>query len=474
MEKYKRDGQRNAPPVVHTLAPEFACYFFCQYLLVTSQYRGKENTGAIYFCLMLKYHFSLIVIAFKAGNIFGVQCEISAELRDHGSCKAFWDCTAEDLLRPMNKSVSRQDFGRLHIEEIGHTPMWLRVVSHKLHCVVHPDFQIERYRLKIYRAAHYINRLNRILREGKLKVAEGTEWWTHHSDWVKVPAGRTIPPVFSVSGAAGYADIAGIPFMSFSDKVSYLENIAFRRLEEKLRGTWENRKEVAFFRGSLSDCADAVNMHAGDVKFCARAKVIQHSKETKNPLLLSLSTTSNFKQVGLSDSCPVCTSRGGRGESFVRELLTNKYLLDFAGAGNWSRRMSLLLRSGGLVFKSESLGYQFYEFNLKPGVHYVPFDPQIGITGTGNLLSRLEWAQNNDETAKRIARTSQSFGRFCLTESSIDEFLSLLLMKYSQRLRDDPLPYPLIDLSSCFSEVKGYYYKLSKYCEETIKRCWAT
>ena len=424
--------------------------------------------------LAFKYHFLLVLAAFfKLRDIFGFQCGSSVELYDHESCEAFWNCTAEDLLQSTNETVSRQDFGRLQIEEIGHTPLWLRVVSNKLHCVIHPDFQIKRYRLKIYRAAHYINRLNRLLRQGKLRVADGTEWWTHHSDWVKVRAGRVAPPVFSVSGAAGYADIAGIPFMSFSDKTSYLENIAFRRLGKQHRGTWESRREAAFFRGSLSDCADAVNVRAGDVEFCARAKVVYHSKKAKNPLLSSISTTSSFDEVGLSKSCDVCTSQGKKGESFVHDLLTHKYVLDFAGAGNWSRRMSLLLRSGGLIFKSESPGYQFYEFHLKPGVHYIPFNPEIGRRGAGNLLSRLEWAQNNDVTAKRIAGTSQSFGRLCLTESSIDEFVSMLLMKYSKRLREKPLAYPLVDLSSCFLESHSYY-KLSKHCEETIKRCWAT
>jgi len=427
---------------------------------------------------MFKSYFILAVlaaVAFRAGDIFGFQCGSSVNLYDDESCKAFWHCTAEGLLQFMNKTVSRQDFDRLHIEEIGHTPMWLRIVSDKLYCVNHPNFKRKRYRVKIYRAAHYINRLNRLLRQGKLRVADGTEWWTHHSDWVKVPVGRVTPPVFSVSGAVGYADIAGIPFMSFSDKISYFENIAFAQLgkETKFLSNWEHRKEAAFFRGSLSDCANAVSMHDGDVKFCARAKVIYHSKRSKNPLLSSVSTSSSFEKVGLNSSCRICTSPGRSGKSFVHDLLAHKYVLDFAGAGNWSRRMSLLLRSGGLIFKSESPGYQFYEFHLKPGVHYIPFNPEIGKSGVGDLLSRLEWAQKNDETARRIARTSVSFGRVCLTESSIDEFVSMILMIYSKRLIENPVDYPLIDLSSCVSDIKDYY-KLSKHCEETIEKCWAT
>ena len=424
---------------------------------------------------MYNFNKLLFFTASNIGYISGFKCDSRVELYDYDSCKMFWNCTSDSLLQSINKTLSRQEFGKLQIEQIGHTPMWLRIQSDKLYCVSHPDFKEKSYRIKIYRAAHYINRLNRLLSQRKLVVSNGTEWWTHHSDWVKVPAGSTTVPIFSVSGAVGYSDIAGIPFMSFSDKISSLENSAFRRLKKqtKLYGSWDHRKEAAFFRGALSDCGGAVNRHAGDVTFCPRAKVIHYSKQTKNPLLSGISTTSNFEEVGLNNSCHMCTSRGRRGEGFVQNLLVHKYLLDFAGAGNWSRRMSLLLRSGGLIFKSESPGYQFYEVNLKPGVHYIPFDPQIGRVGVGNLLSRLEWAQKNDEIAKQIARTSQSFGRICLSETSIDDFVSMLLMKYSKRLSENPLMYPLVDLSTCVSDMKDYY-KLSKHCEQTIQRCWVT
>lgn len=424
---------------------------------------------------MYQFNVLLVFAASNIGYISGFKCGSRVELYDYDSCKMFWNCTSDGLLQSINKTLNRQDFGKLLIGQIGHTPMWLRIQSDKLYCVNHPDFRKASYRLKIYRAAHYISRLNRLLRQRKLRVADGTEWWTHHSDWVKVPTGSSTLPIFSVSGASGYSDIAGIPFMSFSDKISSLENSAFQRLEKKTKfyGSWDHRKEAAFFHGALSDCGSAVNRHDGDATFCPRAKVIHYSKQTKNPLLSDISTTSKFEEVGLNNSCHMCTSHRRRGESFVKDLLTHKYVLDFAGAGNWSRRMSLLLRSGGLIFKSESPGYQFYELNLKPGVHYIPFDPQIGRVGVGNLLSRLEWAQKNDKIAKQIARTSQTFGRICLSETSIDEFVSILLTKYSKRLSEDPLMFPLVDLSPCVSNMKDYY-KLSKHCEETIQRCWAT
>ena len=133
--------------------------------------------------------------------------------------------------------------------------------------------------------------------------------------------------------------------------------------------------------------------------------------------------------------------------------------------------MSLLLRSGGLIFQSERRGYQFYEFALQPGVHFIPFDPEIGKSRSGTLLLRLKWAQNNDKIAQRIARRSQSFGRVCLTESSIDYFVSKLLTEYSKILSGDSILYPLVDLSCCSSNGNSRF-KVMKHCSRAIERCW--
>jgi len=400
-------------------------------------------------------------------------CKSVEDTYDAESCKLFWDCTSKGLLRPVNRSIFRESLGELDIEKIGHTPLWLRIHSGKLYCVVHPGFVKKKYRVKIYRAAHYINRLNRVLSQRKFWIPSGTEWWTHYSDLVKVAPDNTSPPIFATSGAHGSADIAGIPFMSFSDKKSQHENRAFQKLEKDptFYSNWAKKKKVAYFRGALSDCADAVSKHAGDLKFCARAKVIYHAVNSQDPLLSGISSSSEFRETGMSVDCKRCRTLSITSEEFVTNLLTHRYVLDFAGAGSWSRRMSLLLRSGSLIFQSESRGYQFYEFALQPGVHYIPFDPEIGKSGSGTLLSRLRWAQNNDRIAERIARRAQSFGSFCLAESSIDYFVSKLLTEYSNFLRGNSIPYPLVDLSCCSSH-KNTPFKLSRQCSDAIEKCW--
>ena len=286
----------------------------------------------------MRAYIALTYIFFSSvRRVFGSSsdCKSVKDIYDAESCRMFWDCTSKGLLGPVNRSIFRESLGELDIEKIGHTPLWLRIHSGKLHCVVHPGFVKKKYRLKIYRAAHYINRLNRVLSRRKLRIPNGTEWWTHQSDCVKVAPDDTSPPIFSTSGSHGTADIAGIPFMSFSDEKSQLENHAFQKLEEDTTfyRNWAKKKKVAYFRGALSDCANAVKKHAGDLKFCGRAKVIYDAVNSQHPLLSGISSSTGFRETGISVDCERCRTPSITSEKFISNLLTHRYVLDFAGAG---------------------------------------------------------------------------------------------------------------------------------------------
>jgi len=392
------------------------------------------------------------------------------------NCEIYWNHTAFKLLNSWKGGIKRELFEDFEITKLGHTPMWLRILQGKLFCV---QLRVPRntvLRMKMYRALHYINRVNRILK--LYDLPSGIEWWSHYSDWVKVPEYSKFPPVFSISGASGYQDIAGIPFMSFSDRIAELEERAFRnliKLDEVFVSRWSQRKELAYFRGTLSDCSDAVQNHHGNVNYCARAKLVLEASRSKNSMLAGIKTTSKFVRDGdlnLTNfsSCTNCVTDRVNGSIFASELLQYKYLIDLPGAGNWSRRMSVLMRAGGLIFQVESTGHQFYEVGLKPGVHYVPFNPGLGYYGVGNLLSRLEWAKSNDESARIIAQRAETFGRTCLKESSIDQFVVILMKLYESRLQGIVSPKPTIDLSSCKCGPSGC--KFTKLCKETIQKCW--
>ena len=401
------------------------------------------------------------------------ECYSTFAKYDFKLCEVYWNCTVSELLSNWKFGINRKLIYNMEASIFAHTPMWLRVASGKLHCI--PIKKNSKYRMKIYRALHYINRLNRILRDFPKSIPEATEWLSHHSDWVKVPQNAMYPPVFAVSGDKSHNDIPGVPFMSFSDSISKHENIAFEKRYDSIstfHQQWRRRTSSAFFRGSLSDCSASLSLHRGDLNYCPRAKVVLEAARVKSNLLSGIKLVKGKFPFSDLDRCSLCQGDKLSGDEFVGELHKYKYLINFAGAGNWSRRLSLLLRSGGMIVQAESTGYQFYDFRLEPGVHFIPFDPEIGRIGAGNLISRLEWARKNDHLAEEIAQRSASFGRSCLSEGSIDYFVTKLLGEYGALLRGDIEEKSMIDLSPCFCGNEVDRCKTAKLCKGVIDRCW--
>jgi len=397
------------------------------------------------------------------------RCPVITSKYDDESCKTHWNCTAEKILKVWS-TIERSDVSGsdVNVSSFKHTPLLLRVAKGKLHCVQHPRVKdiSNNLTIKAYRALHYINRLNRILRKSSTAILEGTEWWTHQADRVKIPLKLNPFPLFGYSGAKGYADIAGIPFMSFSDKLGRREDQAFREIRKR---PWKTRIESIFFHGTLSDCSLAKEKFNGDINYCARAKIVFEAAKTKLPVLKDVATTSNFKKLGLSVDCMKCQKERLTSQEFVAKLCSHKYLLNIPGVGQ-SRRMFQLLRSGGVIFQSENSGFQFYDLDLKPGFHYVTFDPQLGTSGAGNLVSRLHMAKKNDESLRRIAVRAESYATKCLTESNIDYFVTILLERYSRLLTGHSSNFPLVDLSECVT--KNEKQSVSRICTGIIRKCW--
>jgi hypothetical protein len=89
--------------------------------------------------------------------------------------------------------------------------------------------------------------------------------------------------------------------------------------------------------------------------------------------------------------------RGAPGNA--SEVFSYKYVINTHGNGNdWSNRFRSLLSTGAAVFKQESSLYEFWEWGLKPWVHYVPVRRDLS-----DLPQLLQWAQQHDSEAKRIA-----------------------------------------------------------------------
>lgn len=69
-------------------------------------------------------------------------------------------------------------------------------------------------------------------------------------------------------------------------------------------------------------------------------------------------------------------------------------------------RFPYLLAGGSLVFKQDSRYYEFFYKKLTPGEHYVPIKGDLS-----DLVEKIKWAKENDDTAQNISRTGRQFTR---------------------------------------------------------------
>lgn len=60
--------------------------------------------------------------------------------------------------------------------------------------------------------------------------------------------------------------------------------------------------------------------------------------------------------------------------------------------------LHLVWADGSLVLKQDSPYYEWYQQELSPWVHFVPFDGS-----EEDLLSKLQWAKEHDNEAQEIA-----------------------------------------------------------------------
>lgn len=413
----------------------------------------------------------IILAATSAGKMNSRSCAAAETSYNRESCEFHWNCTVTKLLSPWlskNKFIDRAELSNMNVSKFAHTPLLLRVLKGKLYCVQHPGVREikSKLRLKAYRALHYIHRLNRILKNNPNAIPDATEWWTQQGDLNKIPLENDSLPIFSFGGSEGYADIAGIPAAALSDKMGKREELVFHSMQNV---PWGERSNVAFFRGSLSDCSMSREKFGGDINFCVRAKIIVGADQSRLDVLKDIGASSSFSKAGLNVNCLSCEKGTMSSYEFVKNIRSHKYLLNLPGVGQ-SRRMAQLLRSGGAIFQSENKGYQFYDYALKPGFHYIPFEPQPGVPGLGNLVSRLTWAMKNDDVIKGIASRSKSYADNCLTEQSMDYFATSVLEGYAGLLIGNSPKFPLIDLSECFAERESQ--SISRLCKGVIQKCW--
>ena len=101
-----------------------------------------------------------------------------------------------------------------------------------------------------------------------------------------------------------------------------------------------------------------------------------------------------------------------------------KYLIDFQGSG-YSGRTKYLLHSGRPLFYISRYWNEYWFFDLKPFVHYIPVKEDLS-----DFYQNFEWTINNKEQAQAIANNALDYAKNNLKKSDIiNKYKKILLTK---------------------------------------------
>ncbi|XP_059961592.1 protein O-glucosyltransferase 3 isoform X1 [Mesoplodon densirostris] len=174
--------------------------------------------------------------------------------------------------------------------------------------------------------------------------------------------------------------------------------------------SWINKTEKAFFRGR--DSREE------------RLQLVQLSKD--NPQLLDAGITGYFffqekeKELGKAKLI-----------GFF-DFFKYKYQVNVDGTVA-AYRYPYLMLGDSLVLKQDSPYYEHFYMALKPWKHYVPIKRNLS-----DLLEKVEWAKENDEEAKKIAKEGQLTARDLLQPHRLYCYYYRVLQTYAERQTSKP------------------------------------
>lgn len=236
------------------------------------------------------------------------------------------------------------------------------------------------------------------------------EFFVNLGDWPLVSKrDDTLFPIFSWCGSEDNFDIV-MPTYDITE--STLENMGrvmldMLSVQGNTKGPWCERFPKAFWRGRDSSQE--------------RLKLIEISRKHPDMFNCSLTNFFFFKKEE--------TIYGPKAEhvSFYK-FFDYKYQIGLDGTVA-AYRFPYLLAGGSLIFKQDSKYYEHFYNTMEPFVHYVPIKRNLE-----DLVTKIEWAMNNDEKARKIAENAKLFSNEYLLPKNIYCYYGQLLSEFSKKI----------------------------------------
>lgn len=215
-------------------------------------------------------------------------------------------------------------------------------------------------------------------------------------------------PIFSMTTTKFYSDI---PMPTWDDCKRIID-----KKDVVSDISWEKKIPVTIFRGTSTGLGTTIRNNP-------RLKALKLSKE--NPTILDVGMTKwntrprkhakekYYKTISkrIIDMYPL------KDFKTYQQQAEYKYILNIPGHTT-SFRLSTLLSLGSVVLHVSHRYYMWYEYLLKPYVHYVPVRSDLQ-----DLVTQIKWCIKNDEMCKKIANNAKQFYNKYLTKSGMVEYM---------------------------------------------------
>lgn len=206
---------------------------------------------------------------------------------------------------------------------------------------------------------------------------------------------HALPPLFGNCAQQGFADVPGTPIeldWANAEEASLLESIS-----------WQNRSEVAWWRGSTTGrwLISGGHRTLDNWAELPRSKLCNISKQ--HPDFLDASYVACAKcEPGVWEAIvEVLGAPDPAGYPTVEGQAQHKYLIDIDGEG-FSSRFALHLGMGVVYFKVETEYPTMLTEVALPYVHYMPVKADMS-----DLISQIVYAREHDTEMQRMAAAAR-------------------------------------------------------------------
>ncbi len=207
--------------------------------------------------------------------------------------------------------------------------------------------------------------------------------------------------------------------VSIPDDEAFCGNEAFLREVETgiSRYPWRRKRNQAFWRG--------ISVGGWGFEFMPRMKLAELSVEYPSLIDAKFTMIIQKEHVNSKKLAKLLSYFGS--EVPVSEHLQRKYQLLPDGFVSSFSRGYWEMFSQCAIFKQRSPWSQWFYRALQPYEHYIPYEAD-----GSDLVEKLEWAMQNDDVVRMIARQANDFAHNNLKRSDVMLYVYLLLSEYAQ------------------------------------------